>query len=89
MTGGGQEAPLLRARKVYHEGCPGCRQERKMEADDRIPYIDFLYIWITCLCAGMMRQYDDVPLIQADKQNLEDRCRYVITFRFVRGVYDS
>ncbi|KAM0861482.1 hypothetical protein ACQ4PT_045870 [Festuca glaucescens] len=53
MTGGGQEAPLLRARKVYHERCPGCRQERKMEADDRIPYIDFLYIWITCLCAAL------------------------------------
>uniref|UniRef100_A0A453ERM9 Uncharacterized protein n=1 Tax=Aegilops tauschii subsp. strangulata TaxID=200361 RepID=A0A453ERM9_AEGTS len=54
MTGSGREAPLLRVRKVYHERCPGCRQERKTQADHRIPYTEFLYIWIACLCAGMM-----------------------------------
>ncbi|XP_037412713.1 probable peptide/nitrate transporter At3g43790 isoform X3 [Triticum dicoccoides] len=53
MTGSGREAPLLRVRKVYHERCPGCRQERKTQADHRIPYTEFLYIWIACLCAAL------------------------------------
>ncbi|GJN06321.1 hypothetical protein PR202_ga24039 [Eleusine coracana subsp. coracana] len=51
--GSGGNAPLLGSRKTWHEGCPGCRQERKVQATDRIPYTAFLYIWIACLCAGM------------------------------------
>lgn len=58
MTGGGdadRNAPLLAGgRKVYHERCPGCRQQRKVQANDRLPYLGFLYTWIACLCAGMV-----------------------------------
>jgi hypothetical protein len=38
----------------WREGCPGCRQERRVQASDRIPYREFLYIWIACLCASMI-----------------------------------
>uniref|UniRef100_A0A0E0C0T8 Major facilitator superfamily (MFS) profile domain-containing protein n=1 Tax=Oryza meridionalis TaxID=40149 RepID=A0A0E0C0T8_9ORYZ len=57
MTRGGdadRNAPLLAGgRKVYHERCPGCRQQRKVQANDRLPYLDFLYTWIACLCAAL------------------------------------
>uniref|UniRef100_A0A0D9UZP8 Major facilitator superfamily (MFS) profile domain-containing protein n=1 Tax=Leersia perrieri TaxID=77586 RepID=A0A0D9UZP8_9ORYZ len=52
MTGDG-DVPLLVSCKVYHEHCPGCRQERKVHANDRLPYLDFLYIWIACLCSAL------------------------------------
>ncbi|XP_040385363.1 protein ZINC INDUCED FACILITATOR-LIKE 1-like isoform X2 [Oryza brachyantha] len=52
MTGG-KDVPLLVGRKVYHEICPGCRQERKVQANDRPPYLDFLYTWIACLSAAL------------------------------------
>ena len=47
VGGGGGKVALWR------ECCPGCRQERKVQASDGIPYADFLYIWIACLCACM------------------------------------
>lgn len=47
LVGGGGKAA------VWRERCPGCRQERKVQAIDGIPYADFLYIWIACLCACM------------------------------------
>lgn len=55
-VGGGGGAPLLVGDGVappWRERCPGCRQQRRVQATDRIPYADFLYIWIACLCAGM------------------------------------
>ncbi|KAF0928282.1 hypothetical protein E2562_039395, partial [Oryza meyeriana var. granulata] len=52
MTGG-ENTPLLVGRRVYHELCPGCRQERKVQANHRLPYLDFLYIWTTCLYAAL------------------------------------
>ena len=55
MTGSGG-APLLvgdgAAAPAWRERCPGCRQQRRVQATDRIPYAAFLYIWISCLCAG-------------------------------------
>ncbi|KXG32280.1 protein ZINC INDUCED FACILITATOR-LIKE 1 isoform X2 [Sorghum bicolor] len=47
VGGGGGKVALWRER------CPGCRQERKVQASDGIPYADFLYIWIACLCASL------------------------------------
>jgi hypothetical protein len=38
---------------VWRERCPGCRQQRRVQASDGIPYADFLYVWIACLCACM------------------------------------
>jgi len=56
MTGsGGDGAPLLvgdGAAAAWRERCPGCRQQRRAQATDRIPYAAFLYVWISCLCAG-------------------------------------
>ncbi|CAL4976804.1 unnamed protein product [Urochloa decumbens] len=59
MTGSsdGGGAPLLVGDGVmaeaWRERCPGCRQQRKVQASDRIPYADFLFIWISCLCAAL------------------------------------
>ncbi|KAF8661916.1 hypothetical protein HU200_056882 [Digitaria exilis] len=57
MDGGvGEEAPPAageREAPPWHEGCPGCRQERKVLASDRIPYREFVYIWISCLCSTL------------------------------------
>lgn len=59
MTAGGRGAgaggaPLLvgDGMAAWRNRCPGCRQQRKVQASDRIPYVEFLYIWISCLCAG-------------------------------------
>lgn len=38
--------------KVYFEGCPGCKQDRKKAASSGIPYREFFYVWIVTLCAG-------------------------------------
>nr|CAB3472877.1 unnamed protein product [Digitaria exilis] len=60
MTAGGSGAgaggaPLLvgDGRVTWRDRCPGCRQQRKVHASDRIPYVEFLYIWISCLCAAL------------------------------------
>ncbi|RWW39216.1 hypothetical protein BHE74_00055473 [Ensete ventricosum] len=41
--------PLLK-RKVYFDGCPGCKQDRRKEASSGIPYKEFFYVWIITLC---------------------------------------
>nr|CAB3476925.1 unnamed protein product [Digitaria exilis] len=60
MTAGGSGAgaggaPLLvgDGMVTWRDRCPGCRQQRKVHASDRIPYVEFLYIWISCLCAAL------------------------------------
>lgn len=39
--------------KVYFEGCPGCKQDRKKAASSGIPYREFFYVWIVTLCAAL------------------------------------
>lgn len=41
--------PLL---KVFHENCPGCKQEQKNEVSRGVPYRDFIFIWVVSLCSG-------------------------------------
>jgi hypothetical protein len=56
MASVGDDAPLLGGggkAAVWRERCPGCRQQRRVQASDGIPYADFLYVWIACLCACM------------------------------------
>ncbi|XP_010909585.1 probable peptide/nitrate transporter At3g43790 isoform X7 [Elaeis guineensis] len=43
--------PLLK--KVYHENCPGCKQDRRNEAHPGIPYKEFFYIWAVTLCSAL------------------------------------
>ncbi|KAG6489468.1 hypothetical protein ZIOFF_050737 [Zingiber officinale] len=45
-----RRTPLLE--KVYFEGCPGCKQDRKKAASSGIPYTEFFYVWIVTLCTG-------------------------------------
>uniref|UniRef100_A0A0D9UZP9 Uncharacterized protein n=1 Tax=Leersia perrieri TaxID=77586 RepID=A0A0D9UZP9_9ORYZ len=42
-------AALLTQRR--REGCPGCKIEEKCKAEAGIPYLNFFYIWVVCLCA--------------------------------------
>ncbi|URE16918.1 major facilitator superfamily antiporter [Musa troglodytarum] len=44
--------PLLK-RKVYFDGCPGCKQDRRKEASSGIPYKEFFYVWIITLCTAL------------------------------------
>lgn len=44
-------APLLE--KVYYEGCPGCRVDRKKDSNPGLPYLEFFYVWIVTLCAAL------------------------------------
>ncbi|CAL9133223.1 unnamed protein product [Musa textilis] len=39
--------------KVYHENCPGCKQDRKNEVHRGIPYGEFFFIWIVTLCSAL------------------------------------
>ncbi|KAG6498046.1 probable peptide/nitrate transporter At3g43790 [Zingiber officinale] len=39
--------------KVYHENCPGCKQEQKNEVHRGVPYRDFIFIWIVSLCSAL------------------------------------
>ncbi|WOK96781.1 protein ZINC INDUCED FACILITATOR-LIKE 1-like [Canna indica] len=43
--------PLLR--KAYFENCPGCKQDRRKEANSGIPYKEFFYVWIVTLCTAL------------------------------------
>ncbi|VAH76261.1 unnamed protein product [Triticum turgidum subsp. durum] len=48
-------APLLaaaRERKLCKEGCPGCRLDEINKSKTGIPYLNFFYVWVVCLCAG-------------------------------------
>jgi hypothetical protein len=69
MTGGVGGAPLLvgddGVAPPWSERCPGCRQQRRVQATDGIPYADFLYIWIACLCACMRRRRRRSLLVHA------------------------
>lgn len=67
MAGGGGEsgpaaasAPLLRRRPQYYEGCPGCRLDEANETNTGVPYLNFFYVWVVCLTAGMY-DYKDEP----------------------------
>jgi len=52
--GNGANEPLLAAKKkVYYEKCPGCRQEQKNDSHAGVPYLEFFYIWIVCLCSTL------------------------------------
>uniref|UniRef100_A0A0E0C0T5 Uncharacterized protein n=1 Tax=Oryza meridionalis TaxID=40149 RepID=A0A0E0C0T5_9ORYZ len=45
-------APLLvSAAAGRRRRCPGCRTKERCEAHPGIPYLNFFYIWIVCLCA--------------------------------------
>ncbi|KAL6626363.1 hypothetical protein ACP70R_030089 [Stipagrostis hirtigluma subsp. patula] len=44
-------APLLGAKRKFHEGCPGCRLEESNKSKTGIPYLNFFYIWVVCLTA--------------------------------------
>lgn len=42
-------APVRRCK----EGCPGCRLDEINKAKTGIPYLNFLYIWLVCLCSTL------------------------------------
>ncbi|XP_038980700.1 protein ZINC INDUCED FACILITATOR-LIKE 1-like isoform X2 [Phoenix dactylifera] len=44
-------APLLE--KVYFENCPGCKQEKKKDANPGIPYKEFAFVWMVTLCTAL------------------------------------
>uniref|UniRef100_A0A0D9Y6T6 Uncharacterized protein n=1 Tax=Oryza glumipatula TaxID=40148 RepID=A0A0D9Y6T6_9ORYZ len=45
-------APLLvPAAAGRRRRCPGCRTKERCEAHPGIPYLNFFYIWIVCICA--------------------------------------
>lgn len=49
-------APLLaaaRERKLCKEGCPGCRLDEINKSKTGIPYLNFFYVWVVCLCAAL------------------------------------
>ncbi|THU70150.1 hypothetical protein C4D60_Mb08t22000 [Musa balbisiana] len=39
--------------RVYHENCPGCKQDRKNEVHRGVPYGEFFFIWIVTLCSAL------------------------------------
>ncbi|XP_048550829.1 probable peptide/nitrate transporter At3g43790 [Triticum urartu] len=46
-------APLLgKGRRVCREGCPGCRLDEANKANAGVPYLNFFFIWVVCLCAA-------------------------------------
>lgn len=54
----GAAAPLLAAaswgrKKLCKEGCPGCRLDEVNKANTGIPYLNFFYVWVVCLCAAL------------------------------------
>ncbi|CAD6238841.1 unnamed protein product [Miscanthus lutarioriparius] len=66
MAAGGESgpaaasAPLLRRRQCY-EGCPGCRLDEANKTNTGVPYLNFFYIWVVCLAAGMYDYEDESP----------------------------
>ncbi|CAD6258452.1 unnamed protein product [Miscanthus lutarioriparius] len=47
-------SPLLQEEaKVYHEGCPGCTNDRRKELQEGLPYKEFLYVWAVCLATSL------------------------------------
>ncbi|KAG0519792.1 hypothetical protein BDA96_08G017200 [Sorghum bicolor] len=51
MEESSSSSPLLE--KKYHPGCPGCAYDQKKDLQEGIPYKEFLYVWIICLCAAL------------------------------------
>ncbi|RWW32807.1 hypothetical protein BHE74_00034037 [Ensete ventricosum] len=53
--------------KVYHENCPGCKQDRKNEVHRGVPYGEFFFIWIVTLCSCESTisndSFDDLVLV--------------------------
>uniref|UniRef100_A0A0E0JH44 Major facilitator superfamily (MFS) profile domain-containing protein n=1 Tax=Oryza punctata TaxID=4537 RepID=A0A0E0JH44_ORYPU len=45
-------APLL-VSAAGRRRCPGCRTEERCKADAGIPYLNFFYIWVVCLCSSL------------------------------------
>ncbi|XP_047057351.1 probable peptide/nitrate transporter At3g43790 [Lolium rigidum] len=39
--------------KLCKEGCPGCRLDEINNAKTGIPYLNFFYIWVVCLCSTL------------------------------------
>jgi hypothetical protein len=44
-------APLLVSAAGRRRRCPGCLTEERCKADAGIPYLNFFYIWVVCLCS--------------------------------------
>ncbi|WOL06783.1 hypothetical protein Cni_G15517 [Canna indica] len=42
--------PLL---KMYHENCPGCKQEQKNELHRGVPHREFFFIWVVTLFSSL------------------------------------
>ncbi|XBI67144.1 hypothetical protein VPH35_046553 [Triticum aestivum] len=45
--------PLLKGMKLCKKGCPGCRLDEINKTKTGIPYLNFCYIWIVCLCSTL------------------------------------
>ena len=39
-------------KKVYHEGCPGCRVEHLKDTQRGLPVRQLFFVWIVVLCNG-------------------------------------
>uniref|UniRef100_A0A0E0FK50 Major facilitator superfamily (MFS) profile domain-containing protein n=1 Tax=Oryza nivara TaxID=4536 RepID=A0A0E0FK50_ORYNI len=46
-------APLLVSAAGRRRRCPGCLTEERCKADAGIPYLNFFYIWVVCLCSSL------------------------------------
>ncbi|XP_044394433.1 probable peptide/nitrate transporter At3g43790 isoform X4 [Triticum aestivum] len=47
-------APLLaKGRRVCKEGCPGCSLDQTNKTNAGVPYLNFFYVWVVCLCAAL------------------------------------
>uniref|UniRef100_N1R392 Putative membrane protein n=1 Tax=Aegilops tauschii TaxID=37682 RepID=N1R392_AEGTA len=54
MAAGAVAAPLLaKGRRVCKEGCPGCRLDQINKTNTGVPYLNFFYVWVVCLCAAL------------------------------------
>uniref|UniRef100_A0A0D9XWM0 Major facilitator superfamily (MFS) profile domain-containing protein n=1 Tax=Leersia perrieri TaxID=77586 RepID=A0A0D9XWM0_9ORYZ len=51
----GEEAPPSppAMRPVFHDGCPGCAIERKLESSQGIPYKEFIFVGITTIASSL------------------------------------
>ncbi|XP_037438845.1 probable peptide/nitrate transporter At3g43790 isoform X1 [Triticum dicoccoides] len=54
MAAAAAAAPLLgKGRRVCKEGCPGCRLDQINKTNTGVPYLNFFYVWVVCLCAAL------------------------------------
>ncbi|KAF3664113.1 Protein ZINC INDUCED FACILITATOR 1 [Capsicum annuum] len=47
---------LLINKKEYYENCPGCKMDRKKEAQTGLPIKGLITVWVVILSAGLFRQ---------------------------------